>query len=56
MTWIAGSRLIRRAMIPGYTQKRRPVILIWSEHFAERDQAFAPSARSRDGAVPRRRR
>jgi tRNA/rRNA methyltransferase len=27
--------------IPGYTQKRRPVILVWSERFPERDQAFA---------------
>ena len=27
--------------IPGYTEKRRPVELVWSERFAERDQAFA---------------
>jgi tRNA/rRNA methyltransferase len=27
--------------IPGYTQKRRPVTLVWSETFPERDQAFA---------------
>ena len=27
--------------IPGYTQKRRPVVLVWSERFPERDQAFA---------------
>jgi tRNA/rRNA methyltransferase len=27
--------------IPGYTQRRRPVTLIWSESFPERDQAFA---------------
>jgi tRNA/rRNA methyltransferase len=27
--------------IPGYTQKRRPVTLVWSESFPERDQAFA---------------
>jgi tRNA/rRNA methyltransferase len=27
--------------IPGYTEKRRPVTLVWSERFPERDQAFA---------------
>jgi len=27
--------------IPGYTARRRPVTLVWSERFAERDQAFA---------------
>ena len=27
--------------IPGYTEKRRPVVLVWSDRFAERDQAFA---------------
>jgi tRNA/rRNA methyltransferase len=27
--------------IPGYTQQRRPVELVWSERFPERDQAFA---------------
>ncbi|MBO9377480.1 rRNA methyltransferase [Sphingomonas histidinilytica] len=27
--------------LPGYTQKRRPVDLVWSEAFPERDQAFA---------------
>jgi len=27
--------------IPGYTEKRRPVTLVWSDRFAERDQAFA---------------
>jgi tRNA/rRNA methyltransferase len=27
--------------IPGYTQKRRPVTLVWSDRFPERDQAFA---------------
>jgi tRNA/rRNA methyltransferase len=31
----------QRGEIPGYTQKRRPVTLVWSEHFPERDQAFA---------------
>jgi tRNA/rRNA methyltransferase len=27
--------------IPGYTQKRRPVRLVWSDRFPERDQAFS---------------
>lgn len=27
--------------IPGYTQKRRPVVLVWAERFPDRDQAFA---------------
>lgn len=26
---------------PGYTEKRRPIELVWSERFLERDQAFA---------------
>ena len=28
-------------LIPGYTQKRRPLTLVWSDEFPERDQAFA---------------
>ena len=28
-------------LLPGYTQKRRPVTLVWSQDFPERDQAFA---------------
>ncbi|MEA3042416.1 MAG: tRNA/rRNA methyltransferase, partial [Sphingomonadales bacterium] len=27
--------------IPGYTAKRRPVTLVWSDRFSDRDQAFA---------------
>ena len=27
--------------IPGYTEKRRPVVLVWSDSFPDRDQAFA---------------
>src|SRR4051794_5423218 len=27
-------------LIEGYTQKRRPVTLVWSQDFSERDQAF----------------
>ena len=27
-------------LIEGYTQKRRPVLLVWSQQFAERDEAF----------------
>jgi tRNA/rRNA methyltransferase len=28
-------------LLPGYTQKRRPVHLVWSQDFPERDHAFA---------------
>jgi len=28
-------------LLSGYTQKRRPVQLVWHQEFAERDQAFA---------------
>jgi tRNA/rRNA methyltransferase len=28
-------------LIEGYTQKRRPVTLVWSQDFPDRDQAFA---------------
>jgi tRNA/rRNA methyltransferase len=31
----------QRGEIPGYTQKRRPVTLVWSDSFPERDQALA---------------
>ena len=27
-------------LMPGYTQKRRPVALVWSQEFHERDEAF----------------
>ena len=27
-------------LIPGYTRNRRPVTLVWSQEFAERDEAF----------------
>jgi tRNA/rRNA methyltransferase len=27
-------------LIKGYTQKRRPLTLVWSQEFAERDEAF----------------
>jgi predicted GIY-YIG superfamily endonuclease len=27
-------------LIEGYTQKRRPLVLVWSQEFAERDEAF----------------
>ena len=27
-------------LIEGYTQKRRPVVLVWTQEFPERDQAF----------------
>jgi tRNA/rRNA methyltransferase len=35
----------QRGEIPGYTQKRRPVTLVWSETFPERDEAFAAERR-----------
>ena len=28
-------------LLPGYTQRRRPVQLVWHQEFLERDQAFA---------------
>ena len=28
-------------LIKGYTQKRRPVALVWSQEFGDRDEAFA---------------
>ena len=28
-------------LLPGYTQRRRPVTLVWSQEFPDRDQAFA---------------
>jgi len=30
----------RSGIVPGYTQKRRPVSLVWSQEFADRDEAF----------------
>jgi tRNA/rRNA methyltransferase len=35
----------QRGEMPGYTQKRRPVTLAWTEGFPERDQAFAAERR-----------
>ena len=32
-------------LIEGYTQKRRPVTLVWSQDFAERDEAFRAERR-----------
>jgi len=28
-------------LMPGYTQKRRPVALVWHQNFPDQDQAFA---------------
>jgi len=30
----------QRGALPGYTKSRRPVVLVWSEAFATRDEAF----------------
>lgn len=30
----------QRGALPGYTKSRRPVVLVWSEEFATRDEAF----------------
>ncbi|HWH17974.1 MAG TPA: GIY-YIG nuclease family protein, partial [Allosphingosinicella sp.] len=42
-----GQRLAQHALgaIPGYTEKRRPVTLVWSESFPTRDEAFAAERR-----------
>src|SRR5687768_16400835 len=32
-------------LVEGYTQKRRPVELVWSQEFAERDEAFRAERR-----------
>ena len=33
-------RAHQSGLIGGYTQKRRPVTLVWQQEFAERDEAF----------------
>ncbi|MEH6683595.1 MAG: GIY-YIG nuclease family protein [Qipengyuania sp.] len=40
----------------GYTAKRLPVVLLWSQDFATRDEASTPNARSKAGAGRRKRR
>ena len=35
-------------LIPGYTQKRRPVTLMWSQEFATRDEALSAELRIKD--------
>ncbi|NBC88767.1 MAG: GIY-YIG nuclease family protein [Alphaproteobacteria bacterium] len=35
----------RSGALGGYTAKRRPVTLVWSEAFASRDEAFAAERR-----------
>ncbi|MGZ8335455.1 MAG: TrmH family RNA methyltransferase [Allosphingosinicella sp.] len=34
-----------RGELPGYSEKRRPVVLVWSETFPTRDEAFAAERR-----------
>ena len=41
---------------PGYTYTRRPVHLVWSEHFDRITDAIALERSSKAGAAPRRRR
>lgn len=37
-------------LIEGYTQKRRPVQLVWSQEFAERDEAFRAERQIKGGS------
>jgi putative endonuclease len=40
----------------GYRAKRRLVVLVWTDMFPSRDDAFSPNASSRAGAGPRKKR
>ena len=31
----------QRGALPGYTKSRRPVVLVWSQEFASREDAFS---------------
>ena len=39
----------------GYTSKRLPVVLVWSEHFSILQMPLQSNARSKGGRAPRRR-
>ena len=41
-------------LLPGYTQKRRPVQLVWHQEFPERDQAFAAERQIKGWSRPKK--
>lgn len=41
-------------LIPGYTQNRRPVRLVWTQEFAERDQAFRAERQIKGWSRPKK--
>jgi len=41
-------------LLPGYTQSRRPVELIWHQEFSERDQAFAAERQIKGWGRPKK--
>lgn len=42
--------------IAGYTSKRLPVTLLWTQDFQTREEAFAAERKLKGGAVPRKKR
>jgi putative endonuclease len=43
-------------VFPGYTFRRRPVILVWSERFDKITDGIAAERKSKAGAAPRKKR
>jgi predicted GIY-YIG superfamily endonuclease len=41
-------------LMPGYTQTRRPVELVWHQEFPERDQAFAAERQIKGWSRPKK--
>ena len=41
-------------LLPGYTQKRRPVQSVWHQEFPERDQAFAAERQIKGWSRPKK--
>ena len=41
-------------LLPGYTQRRRPVQLVWHQDFPERDQAFAAERQIKGWSRPKK--
>jgi predicted GIY-YIG superfamily endonuclease len=41
-------------LLPGYTQRRRPVQLVWHQEFTERDQAFAAERQIKGWSPPKK--